>query len=364
MRKQQLVLIAAATLTAGVSVIALKPVWGDDPSRGDSGGQSSGMRDAGARSGAADLPQGITRSQQHDSEGIRQTLGNCTESIITSGDLGTFVQYCAQADRARLTQGADPQQDRQLQDKINQFKQAWRQKYNQDFDIKPEVVFNEQQFEGFEIVQGEVTNPTLLSNWPVQSRGGVEGGGQEQRQDMRDEQRMREQRSDMPGREDVGGPGDPGLREDADRQMGNRGESGQMGDSGRAGEMGDRAAAGGISLDRGMNVAIVSFPEQQGAPELIVSLVREERAQGADRQQQQQGMGGGVQASNWRIDVPDNLTANQLRQNLSTHLDQIMAMQNQWPADANEAYRVVSQHLLTACYTTDSQQQDQQQRQQ
>jgi len=50
----------------------------------------------------------------------------------------------------------------------------------------------------------------------------------------------------------------------------------------------------------------------------------------------------------WKIDLPDPLDAKRLDQNLSRHLDMILAQKEQWPADQNEAYRLVASHVLLA----------------
>jgi ankyrin len=49
----------------------------------------------------------------------------------------------------------------------------------------------------------------------------------------------------------------------------------------------------------------------------------------------------------WKIDVPDTLTADKLRQNVLDHLT-AADKPDQWPADVNQAYAQVSQHILMA----------------
>ena len=80
--------------------------------------------------------------------------------------------------------------------------------------------------------------------------------------------------------------------------------------------------------DPGRNVAQVRVAASQGMPDLQVPMIHE----APDR---------------WKIDVPDTLTADKLRQNV---LDHLTAADNpaQWPADVNQAYAQVARHVLMA----------------
>jgi hypothetical protein len=79
------------------------------------------------------------------------------------------------------------------------------------------------------------------------------------------------------------------------------------------------------------NVTTVNVPAAGGAPAVTLKLTNE-----------------GTVTNSYKIDVPDSLDANKLRDNLTRHLNDVNGMKDQWPADANEAYRVVSQHVLAA----------------
>ena len=79
------------------------------------------------------------------------------------------------------------------------------------------------------------------------------------------------------------------------------------------------------------NTATVSFPSAGDAPMVNLTLRNE-----------------GTVGGNYKIDVPDTLDANTLKQNLIMHINKVDSMKDKWPADANEAARVVSQHILAA----------------
>jgi hypothetical protein len=81
--------------------------------------------------------------------------------------------------------------------------------------------------------------------------------------------------------------------------------------------------------DPGRNVATVTVPESQDLPELTLNLIHE-------------------LPDNWRIDIPDEVTADKLQQNLKEHLTHVKDNAAMWPGDVNEAYRLVSHHVFMA----------------
>lgn len=79
------------------------------------------------------------------------------------------------------------------------------------------------------------------------------------------------------------------------------------------------------------NATSVSFPAAHGAPAINLHLVNE-----------------GTITNSFKIDVRDSLDGNRLRDNLVKHINDVTGMKDQWPSDANEAYRTVAQHVLAA----------------
>ena len=79
--------------------------------------------------------------------------------------------------------------------------------------------------------------------------------------------------------------------------------------------------------DPGRNVAVVRVSSDQGAG-MSVPLVHEA-------------------PDSWRIDVPDTLTADKLKQNVLDHLT-AADKPDQWPSDVNQAYAAVARHVLMA----------------
>lgn len=83
------------------------------------------------------------------------------------------------------------------------------------------------------------------------------------------------------------------------------------------------------------NMTTVMFPASGGAPAVKVSVQNE-----------------GTVMNSYKIDVPDTLEGNKLRDNLAKHIGEVDGMKDQWPSDKNEAYRIVSQHILAAITDT------------
>jgi hypothetical protein len=91
----------------------------------------------------------------------------------------------------------------------------------------------------------------------------------------------------------------------------------------------DSTAADANRNDPGRNVATVRIAASHGLPALTVPLIHE----APDR---------------WRIDVPDTLTADKLKANVLAHLTAADQNKDQWPADVNQAYALVTHHVLMA----------------
>ena len=59
-------------------------------------------------------------------------------------------------------------------------------------------------------------------------------------------------------------------------------------------------------------------------------------------------------ASDWKLDLPDTVDANQLQDNLQRHVKAILDDKQNWPADQNEGYRLITHHVLAALVNTDT----------
>jgi hypothetical protein len=88
------------------------------------------------------------------------------------------------------------------------------------------------------------------------------------------------------------------------------------------------------NLDKGRNIAFVTVKESHGLPELKVPLVHE-------------------LPDMWKIDVPDNIDGQKLYDNLLKHLTMANEQKDKWPANVDDAYRMVAHHVLMAVLDVD-----------
>ena len=91
----------------------------------------------------------------------------------------------------------------------------------------------------------------------------------------------------------------------------------------------NKVGGGDRNLNQGRNVAYVTVAASHGLPELKVPLIHE-------------------LPDVWKIDVPDSVDGQRLYDNLLTHLTMANEHKDQWPADVNDAYLMVSHHVLMA----------------
>jgi len=94
------------------------------------------------------------------------------------------------------------------------------------------------------------------------------------------------------------------------------------------------ATGGDRNLEKGRNIAYVTVASSHGLPELKVPLIHE-------------------LPDMWKIDVPDAVTGQKLYDNLLKHLTMANEHKDQWPSDVNDAYRMVSHHVLMAILDVD-----------
>jgi flagellar hook-basal body complex protein FliE len=243
-----------------------------------------------------DLPAGIQKATKDDSDDIRDSLSELTEAAM-SKSLHSVRNKLVDADRNRLKDLKDD--DATLAGRVEQIRKDWNAKYGKDFDIDHKVAFG-QDFKGFVIVQGEIANPQLLSNWPVQNQ---KAGAQLKIGDDKAKAEIK-----------VGGTGAAASadgRQDTTNKDGNKPS--------------DR------NLEKGRNVAIVTIPMAHGTPEVTASMIHELPDQ-------------------WRFDIPDNIDSQKFYQNLLAHLTEFGEMKDKWPADVNEASRMAAHHVLEALY--------------
>jgi hypothetical protein len=253
--------------------------------------------DAATSGAAAGLPAGIQKATSDDSEDIRDTLGDVVENALKKDGFDDLVGNFVDADRNRLGSFAD-QKDKltTLNGRIAQIQKDFKAKYNKEIEVDHQVAFGAQDAK-FRILQGEIVNPQLLTNWPVKATTTGSTSGSQSTTDVKVD-----------------------VKDDGKIDTPRVGELGKP-----SNEPGDR------NLDKGRNVAIVHLPASHGMQPLAVSMIHE-------------------LPDNWKIDVPDNVDGQRLHDQLLNHLTKLGEAKDQWPADANEFHRMAAHHVLAAIY--------------
>ena len=226
------------------------------------------------------------------SEEINDMLAQVAEAAVTKGGLDDMAERFVDADRNRLGQDQKALNDNDaLNNSIHQFQRDWKAKYNQDFDINDE----DKLYSGFALItEGEQTGA------PQTASGKVD--------------------VDANASSNAAG-GTASVRVDNNTGV----------DAPKTPASSDGQVAADKNLnDPGRNIATVTIAASHGMPEIKVPLIHE--------------------AGGWKIDIPDEMTAAKLRDNVSNVIAKCESMKDKWPTDANEAYRGFTHKVLLSIF--------------
>jgi hypothetical protein len=251
----------------------------------------------------ADIVAGHEQVEQRVANNIRGTLATITEASLTRQQLRSVVQRLSSEDRERIGDFAD-REFPELDQLIAQFQQQWQNRYGQEFNIdQRELVYHPEQVQ---IVYGWTQHAQLAR----------------ERQPGEIQQRQQERREGQPQ------PAQPQGAQPGAQQPQQQGATAQQ-------QQQQQGAAQQQQADQQQNEqrnqATVVIPASHGLPELSIPMVNE-----------------GTIMDAWRIDAPAHLDGQRLQQNLMQQLQQALQAQQQWPADVNEAYLMVTHHVLVA----------------
>ena len=88
------------------------------------------------------------------------------------------------------------------------------------------------------------------------------------------------------------------------------------------------------NLEKGRDVAVIAIPASHGLPTVNLSLIQE--------------------LQGYRVDIPNNITGQQLHDSLLKHLTHVSDMQAQWPANEQDAQLLVAHHIALGVYGVDA----------
>jgi len=239
------------------------------------------------------LPSGIDAKELKDEKAIRKAFGSVTESGVKNGGFSGLADRFVDQDRDRIKKDYTEKSDDALNVVADKIRGQWKEKYHEDFDLDRKE--RDKAFSGVVILQGEVANPdALVGHWPVAQPIMTTAGN-------------------------LVAPGDnaqpAASKQDIDQAKG-------------------KTFGGDVNLEKGRKVAIAQVPAALGLPEVRCSMIHEN-------------------LSGWRFDVPNNLSGQQLHDNLVKHLTMIADHPEQWPTDIDGAYGMVGHHVVMALYNVD-----------
>ena len=305
----------AAAILAGVGLVAsvgpLRAAQDDSTKQQAGQAGAAGQTDAaGAEVGAkptkaTHLPAGFKLKEKRDDPVlISNAIDSITEAAI-KGDFKDVTERLVDQDRNRIGK-VDDDKLTDLKDAQRRVRDAWKAKYNKEFDFNLD---RDRLFANVFVIEGEVEDPAVaMGNWPLPPAGDQGQAGRA-------------------NRETSGGVASRAgteAREAADnaRQAG-------------ANVAADRPGQGGSdqkesNIEKGRDVAVAAFPASHGMPDLRVSMLQE--------------------ATGYKVDVPNSLGAEQLSRNLAQHLRQFADQSAQWPADVNQSQVAAAHHVLAGVY--------------
>lgn len=341
--RKHLSIVTAAALTVGG--MGLNTAWADsaanpnDPAAQSTPAQSTPANaaqradeDAQTAAERAAAGQGLRgTAQAPDAEGIRDVLASSTEATFTEGGFDDLVERFVDADRNRIGENMPSDEElKPLNDQIKAFRDAWKNKYNQEFDIEDEELV----FANYQIMQGEIGDQARTAG----SRQGTDTGatGTVQKRDTttvtvdtdrpdNTAERVGETTENAAERTGEAVRDAADATADAARNAADRAQQATGLDSPT-----NNASDRNLN-DPGRNIATVQIEQSHQMPALSVNLIHEF-------------------PDSWRIDVPDTVDAAKLRMNLTNAVNDLSAMKDQLPADVNEAYRMVNHRVLAAIH--------------
>jgi len=285
--KKHLAIIAAAALTIGGFSLA----WAQDAAPAGTPSSDTGNAGTVRKEAAENLGIGTadkaSKDQSKHAEEIHDVMAQVAEAAITKGGLDDLVERFVDADRNRLGQNKDAlKEDDTFKGRVAQIQKDWKDKFNQDFDIKDEDKVYNLAFA--QIMEGEQGKARTASGVDINANVNPDTG---------------KANVDVNNRTGVDAP-----KTNTDGQ----------------------AAADTNRNDPGRNIATVHIVESHGMPALDVPLIHE--------------------AGGWKLDIPDSVDAAKLRSNMLTALTDIGEKKDKWPGEVDDAYRHLTHRVLLAIF--------------
>ena len=301
-------LAVSGTLLAGAAGYAQDRQTDQDPDRMQQTDKTTQAR--------AGLPEGIKWSDEEaDLDDVRAVIDGITGAAVAENGFDDVVERLVDQDRNRFGEWIDQGENNkftQLNESSQRFRDAYKAKYNKDFDFEGDALAS------LTAVQGEVEDPALVAQkWPVAPTAGMDRTPEDGRvaggEDVTDSQGNIEK-----GRQ-VAIAMFPTPKFGAAAGAGARGEVAGGAGADRPGyDQDDRAQVAGkahAGLNTGLRVSLINeFP---GA---------------------------------WKIDVPNQRAPQQVYSDLARRLGQLADANMKWPSDETQLHQLLAYEVLCAIY--------------
>jgi hypothetical protein len=294
-----------------------------------------------AEGGERHQGEGAAGTERHSDRGTSGAADSSRTSARVSGATGTggTAGDNSQSGRDREAraghEGASEatvggnEDTRQLDQIVQQIRQEWQQKYKQEFRITDaSQVFND-------ITAADIGGHAQAAAGEIRGsrRGSSDATSSGSSSDSNSRSTDTGSRSGVGDTAHTGGTG-----------TGTSGSSARSNDAGsarssRSGEQTRLGAAESAGERQSHEAMTINVPAVRGAASVEVRVVRESGDQ-------------------FRF-APAHRDRHMLAQNLQTHLQEVQQHQQDWPADVNEGYRIVAQHVLMAISETQGRTSDQ-----
>jgi hypothetical protein len=236
------------------------------------------------RGSSTTQPGGTSMNDTDGVNGVREQVSEIAEAALTENGIDNIGRRLADSDQKRL-HDLRAQNTGELKTVVESIQKKWKDKYGGSFDMDAKVALND---------------PFMT----IANMGEARTAGE------------RQTTVTLPKADVDVNRTNSGVAGNVDVQQGSVDTT--RTDSART--TGDAA--------RGNETATVSVPASHGLPPVTLQMVRQD--------------------ASWKLDLPDSIDEAKLGSNLLTHLRQVDQSAATWPADKNEAYRVVTHHVLMA----------------
>ncbi len=275
-----------------------------------------------------------------DAKEIRRDLARIVDAALSKNGVEDVIEWTTKADRQRIGEASEVK-DENLNARLEQFNNDWKAKYGDDFRLKSN---EEMALNNVQILQGDLGDSARTASGTLPPGGSNRADYMSKQMDnskhdmgdMKHDATNQPKAGDSPRTaSDTLPPGGSNRADDMSKQMDNtKRDMGDMKhDATNQPKAKDNAVAANTADENRVNknMATVVVPAAGDMPAVTLRFSNE-----------------GTMMDAWRLTLPDNLTAQQLRDNISRAVQQCQDMKAQWPADKTEAYRAVSHRILAA----------------